>query len=108
MTVPSLTHELLPGVFLVCRIEPDTLVRGVNYTTRWITPTGVTISSSQNRFVLNEGAVTSDGLPGTVFVVAQLSYQDAGTYTCEGRYNASGDSAPWASATIELQLLCKS
>ena len=108
MTSPSLTHTLSPGTFLVCHIEPDTLVPGVNYTTRWITPRGLTINSSQDRFVFYESAVTSDGLPGTVFVISQVSYQDAGTYTCEGRYNASGDSAPWASATIDLQLLRKS
>ena len=45
--------------------------------------------------------------PATIFIVTQLTYQDAGVYTCEGRNNASGDTSPWASATTELQLCCK-
>ncbi len=43
-------------------------------------------------------------LPGTILVVTEISYQDAGTYTCEGRSTAPGASTQWASASIELQL----
>ena len=104
--VPSLTIILAPGIPLSCGLEPDTLV---NYTTRWILPGGQMISSDQGRYVFSEHRVTVDvrQLPGTILVVAMLSYLDAGTYTCEGRSTAPGASTVWASASIELQLNCK-
>ncbi len=108
--VPSLTNTLMPGVPLSCVLEPDTLQPTVNYTTRWILPGGEMISSTGGRFIIAESMVVINvrQLPGTILVVTQLSYQDAGTYTCEGRSTAPGASIQWASASFELQLNCES
>ena len=99
----------MPGIPLICGLNPDTLEPNVNYTTRWIVPGGEIITSSRGRFVLAESraALTSNIVPGTILVVTALSYQDAGTYTCEGRSTAPGASPLWASASFELQLNCK-
>ena len=109
VVIPSRTHALMPGIPLICGLNPDTLEPNVNYTTRWMLPDEQIITSSQGRFVFMEGRVSlSTGpLPGTFLVVTSLSYQDAGTYTCEGRSTASGASPLWASASFELQLNCK-
>ena len=103
----------MPGIPLICGLNPDTLQPNVNYTTRWILPDEQIITSSQGRFVFSESRVSlSTGtdlepFPGTILVVTGLSYQDAGTYTCEGRSIAPGASPLWASASFELQLNCK-
>ena len=109
VVIPSLLSNLMPGVPLICGLNPDTLEPNVNYTTRWIVPGGEIITSTQGRFVFSESRVSlSTGLlPGTILVVTGLSYQDAGTYTCEGRSTAPGASLLWASASFELQLNCK-
>lgn len=107
-------QPLLSIALLLCGIEPSSLASPENYTTRWITPDGGIIDVHlTDRFVFIEDdiAVDTSGtmtVPGTVLWVKELSYLDDGTvYTCEGRSTAFGDSSPWASATIELQLCCK-
>ena len=109
VVIPSRTHALMPGIPLVCGLNPDTLEPNVNYTTRWMLPDGQIITFSQGRFVFSESRVSlnNEPLPGTILVVNGLSYQDAGTYTCEGRSTAPGASPLWASASFELQLNCK-
>ena len=109
VVIPSLTNILMPGIPLVCGLNPDTLEPNVNYTTRWILPGGEIINSSQRRFVFSESRVSlnNEPLPGTILVVTSLSFQDAGTYTCEGRSTAPGASPLWASASFNLQLNCK-
>ena len=99
----------MPGIPLICGLNPDTLEPNVNYTTQWILPNGQTITSHQGRFVFSENRAILNNrtLPGTIFVVTGLSYQDAGTYTCEGRSTAPRASPLWASASFELQLNCK-
>ena len=99
----------MPGIPLICGLNPDTLEPNVNYTTRWIVPDGQIITSNQGRFVFSESRVffSTGTLPGTILVVTSLSYQDAGTYSCEGRSAAPGASTLWASASLELQLNCK-
>ena len=103
--------ELLPGLPLLCGLEPETLTPSVNYTTRWILPGGEIINSTYTRghFIFAEGPVSVSGrnVPGTVLVVLQISYQDAGMYTCEGRSTDPGASAQWAAASFELQLNCE-
>ena len=108
--VPSQTNTLLPGLPLSCGLEPDTLEPNVNYTTRWIVPGGQIINSTEERFLFSESMVSIDGrqLPGTILVVINIFYQDAGTYICEGRSTAPGASIQWASANIEVQLNCES
>ena len=68
------------------------------------------MTSTRDRFVLSKGTVTVDRtrvVPGTIFVVTQLSYQDAGVYTCEGRSicTDSNETSPWTSATLDLSLI---
>ena len=106
---PSQTHALMPGILLICGLNPDTLEPNVNYTTRWVLPGGEIITSSQGRFIFSESRVVlnNEPLPGTFLVVTEVSFQDAGTYTCEGRSTAPGASPLWASASFELQLNCK-
>ena len=96
----------MPGLPLICGLEPDTLV---NYTTRWLLPRGEIISSNEGRFVFTESNVSIDNrpLPGTVLVITHMSYQDTGTYTCQGISTAPGASTQWASASFELQLNCE-
>ena len=109
IVIPSQRNPLFPGVPLVCGLNPDTLEPNVNYTTRWILPGGEIINSNQGRFVFSESRVSLiiGSLPGTILVVTSLSYQDTGTYMCEGRSTAPGASPLWASASFELQLNCK-
>ena len=106
-----MSFELMAGLVLTCGLELETLTPSVNYTTRWIVPGGETIdqSTSSGRFVVFDSPVPINGrtLPGTFLAVFHLSYQDAGTYTCEGRSTAPGASPLWASASFELQLNCK-
>ena len=109
VVIPSRAIILIAGIPLTCGLKPDTLEPNVNYTTRWMLPNGQIITSSQGRFVFSESRVSlnNEPLPGTILVVTGLSYQDAGTYTCEGRSTAPGASTVWASASFELQLNCK-
>ena len=109
VVIPSQIHTLIAGIPLVCGLNPDTLEPNVDYTTRWILPDGQIVTSNQGRFVFMEGrvSVNNEPLPGTILVVTGLSYQNAGTYTCEGRSTAPGASPLWASASFELQLNCK-
>ncbi len=110
IVIPSQRNPLLSGLPLICGLMPDTLEPNVNYTTRWIVPAGETITSTQGRFVFTESRLSLNSIgevPGTILVVTQLSYQDAGNYTCEGRSTAPGASTLWASATFELQLNCE-
>lgn len=106
-------HSLLSIALLRCGIEPSSLASPENYTTRWITPDGGIIDVHlTDRFVfIEDDLVDNSGrmtVPGTALWVKELSYLDDGTvYTCEGRSTAFGNSSPWASATIELQLCCK-
>ena len=101
----------MAGLILTCGLQPETLTPNVNYAIRWILPRGEIVNStaSSGRFVVSETHVPINGsiLPGTFLAIFQLSYQDAGTYTCEGRSTASGASPLWASASFELQLNCK-
>ena len=101
--------ELMPGLPLVCSLEPETLTPGVNYTTRWILPGGEIITSTTGRFVFSESLVSINNrnVPGTVLVLMLMSYQDAGMYTCEGRSTAPGASAIWATDSFDLQLNCE-
>ena len=57
------------------------------------------------RFRVSQGAVnTPQGdRQSTLLLVLNLSYQDAGNYTCEVRSSVSTQS-PWLSASVELQL----
>jgi hypothetical protein len=109
ITVPSVSFELMAGLILSCGLELEGVT---DYETQWILPGGgemVDSTSSSGRFIVFELPVSINGrnLPGTLLSIFQLSYQDTGTYTCEGRSTAPGASTLWASASFELQLNCK-
>ena len=100
----------MPALTLACGLELETLTPGVNYTTQWILPGSETINSTRGRFhFIEDHMVINDTLilSGTSLMVTQLSYQDAGTYICEGRGIDQGASTQWAAASIELQLNCE-
>ena len=107
IVLPLGSSALSSGLFFICGLEPETLSPGINYTTRWRLPGERIVNSTLGRFVLSETRlmINNRDLPGTLLVVTRLSYEDAGTYACEGRNNASGVSATqWATASFELQL----
>ena len=106
--------QIMPSLFLVCGLEPDTLEPNINYITQWIVPGGQIISSSdhniiEGRFSFTEEIYTinSREQPSTILLVANIFYQDAGIYICEGKSTAPGASTQRASASIEVQLNCK-
>ena len=98
-----------PSVQFICGLEPDTLQANVNYTTRWILPGREIVNSTTGHFIFIEEPVTIDNrtVPGTTLILTQISWQDAGMYTCEGRSTAAGASTQWASASFELHLNCE-
>lgn len=63
---------------IVCNVEP------VNATvpTRWILPNGQMISDSFGRFRVGQGS-NGNGIWSTILAIQNISYQDAGYYTCE-------------------------
>ena len=114
---PENPVRVLPGdtrlntfTFLTCLPEPSTLTQS-DYVSRWTIPSGVTITSMTNlpgfeRFRVSQGAVnTPQGdRQSTLLIVLNLTYQDAGTYTCEVRSSSAPAQSPWLSAAVELQL----
>ena len=110
---PSVTlpggSSLMPSAILTCGLTPTSLTVQ-DYRTRWITPTGETVVSTDGRYILNNGPVPVNGIqfPGTVLAIQNLSYQDAGQYTCEGQAtNATDPNALWINAATNLQLNSK-
>ena len=106
VTLPN--TSLMPTTVLTCGLTPTSLTRQ-DYRARWITPVGETVVSSDGRFILNNGLVPVNGtqFPGTVFAIPNLSYQDAGQYTCEVQPTNTTDPNAWVPATIDLQLNSK-
>lgn len=100
--IPSENRSLSPSVIFRCGLEPTSLVPQVNYTTRWTTPEGEIVNSTRDNFLLIEGIISQ--FPGTLLLIQQISYLDAGKYTCEGIGTITNDTSSWASASIELQL----
>ena len=110
--VPSMSYNLVTGLLLACGIEPESSTCADVYTTQWILPGGGRVdSNSVGRFFVVEGPFMHPNgsflLCSTRLSIMELSYLDAGTYTCEGRSTASGASTQWASASVELQLNCE-
>ena len=104
LVIPSFRTNLAPDTFLVCAVTPP-----LNLFTRWTLPSGtVTVFRDANdpRFIMS----LANNVNGTAFItillIQNMTYEDAGTYTCEAR-NTSDTTTPtvWYSATVELQLL---
>ena len=91
-------------VVIVCNVEP------INATvpTRWVMPHGEIISQSYGRYRIGQG-VNGNGVWSTILAVQNVSYRDAGHYTCEvvpssiSRSQCECVDFPF-SATTELQL----
>ena len=100
--------------FLLCNPEPNSQLTEVDYISRWTIPSGETFTNlvanppgfEQYRVVQGP----ADGRQGvqrkesTVLILENLSYQDAGNYTCEVRSSSASAQSPWFSASVELQL----
>ena len=72
----------------------------------WETPNGTITNSTQ---LVTEGSSDSPILYSRVdaLVLSQLSYRDAGIYSCVAEYDDNSGSRINLSGTVELQLLRK-
>ena len=83
-------------VSIVCIVTPVNATVAV----RWTLPNGTMLNEgSSGRFFVDQGAETGE-LTVILVITTQLSYQDAGDYTCE----VMEPGAEWIPATVELQL----
>ena len=95
-------------IFLVCNPEPNSQLTVSNYISRWTIPSGETFTfwvsnpPGFERYRVVQGP--SDGVQQTILLLENLSYQDAGNYTCEVRSSSASAQSPWFSASVELQL----
>ena len=124
-TLSGVNLTTLLALYPTCFLEPSTL-NASDYVSRWTTPNGQTITFMNSSFltvtfVNNSIMLTVNSEPFIVFQVrvntdqgerqstllfigSNLTYQDAGTYTCEVRSSSAPAQSPWLSATVELQL----
>ena len=90
------TAGLGPFATIVCIVTPVNATVAV----RWTLPNGTMLNEgSSGRFFVDQGAETGE-LTVILVITTQLSYQDAGDYTCE----VMEPGAEWIPATVELQL----
>ena len=110
--LPGDTH-LNTFTFLMCIPEPNSQLTEVDYISRWTIPSGetytfgVTNPPGFERYQVVQGpADTRQGVQreATLLFLENLSYQDAGNYTCEVRSSSGSAQSPWFSASVELQL----
>ena len=97
----------LPGLFLAtftslfCEVTPENVTIAI----RWNLPNGNIVTEGiTGRFFVDDepGGL---GRLNVVLFIDQLSYQDAGVYTCEVMdLDPTIPDAPWIPATVELQL----
>ena len=97
VVIPRFNALLAPDTFLTCVVTPsiNSLI------TRWRLPNGVVIN-----FGDGGDFIVSQGTQNTILLIQNITYKDAGNYTCEVR-NMSDSMIPivWYRATVELQLL---
>lgn len=109
---PESAVKVLPGddsqlnsfTFIICAIEPV----NISVDTRWVLPSGKIISRAQEgRFLVSRGeAALRNGETSlsSLLLIQNLSYHDAGIYTCEVRSTSMCEQDWPTSATVELQL----
>ena len=124
-TLSGFNLTTLLTLYPTCFLEPSTL-NASDYVSRWITPNGQTITFTNNSyvtvtFVNNSIMFTTSAEPFKVFqgqvntdqgdrrstllfFGRSLTYQDAGTYTCEVRSSSAPAQSPWLSASVEVEL----
>ena len=95
--------------FLVCNPEPNSQLTRVDYVSRWTIPSGemftfmVPNPPGFEQYAIFHGQYKA-GQVSTLLLVLNLSYKDAGNYTCEVRSSSAPAQSPWLSASVELQL----
>ena len=107
------SNRLSSLLVLTCTLEPETIQEG-DYESRWITPSGEILefgaTTTSTKHIVSQSRVTELGssqeVAATVLVIRELSYTDAGNYTCEVR-NSSDSSAQWVSDIVRVLLLGK-
>ena len=116
VVIPSESYSLSSTVMLRCAL---TLSPGVDYEIQWRGPGDIGIinpaTSDRYTIILTTYESQNDNdsdWSGTKLTIHNLSYQDAGLYTCSGRIrqvesNATELASSWVSATINLQLDCE-
>ena len=88
-------------MYLTCYVSADNGI--LNPITRWRLPNEAVINFGVGNNVFQYNVAP----PAMTYLLIQnMTYEDAGTYTCEAR-NTSDTTTPtvWYSATVELQLL---
>ena len=105
--LPDDDGDINSNTFLACFITPFRNETD-NLTTWWILPGGSTLGATNNtirRFAVTQGSISLDKgqtVYGTVLLVLNVSYADAGLYQCVVTTKES--TASLASTTMELQL----
>ena len=124
-TLSDLNLTTLFTLYPTCFLEPSTL-NASDYVSRWITPNGQIITLTNSSFVnvsfvnnsimltvnfeqfrVFQGRVNTDQgeRQSTLYFFGRnLTYQDAGTYTCEVRSSSAPAQSPWLSASVEVEL----
>ena len=100
-TLPEDVGQLNSFTFLLCNILPA----NASVISRWILPNGDVISDRAGRFITAQGD-TPTGF-SSLLVIQELSYRDAGYYTCEVVPTDECSCSFPPSATTEVQLLGK-
>ena len=124
-TLSGVNLTTLLTLYPTCFLEPSTL-NASDYVSRWTTPNGqiitfinssfvnvsfvnnstmLTVNSEQ--FIVFQGRVNTDQgerQSTLLFFRRNLTYQDAGTYTCEVRSSSAPAQSPWISASVEVEL----
>lgn len=98
-TLPEDVGQLNSFTFLLCNILPA----NASVISRWILPNGDVISDRAGRFITAQGD-TPTGF-SSLLVIQELSYRDAGYYTCEVVPTDECSCSFPPSATTEVQLL---
>ena len=75
---PLDSREPTSFVVITCHVE----LTNSTVPTRWILPSGQIIDSSFGRYSVGQGA-NENGVWSTLLAVQNVSYRDAGHYTCE-------------------------
>ena len=97
---PSSNDVPPPFTVLKCFVTPNNATIAI----RWTLPNGTMIpQGTTDRLFVDQGSGRTMDRINVVLIISQLSYQDAGVYTCEVMDLTIPD-APWIPATVELQL----
>ena len=85
---------------IACFISPTT------YNARWITPNGTNVFTHAGKYTVSHGQIglaTGEMKFGSLLIIQDLSYENAGVYVCEAMMEEDCSSFP-EFATIELVL----